>query len=68
MPVRVQLSTTVTEKGQPRDLNLAAIDPGAEGVPGSLRRALRRMVFRPAFADCQVPDESTFEKEVFYLP
>ena len=68
VPVRVQLSTTVTEKGQPRDLNLAAIDPGAEGVPGSLRRALRRMVFRPAFADCQVPDESTFEKQVFYLP
>ena len=68
VPVPVELSTTVTERGQPRDLDLAAVDPEAEGLPGSLRRALRRMVFRPAFANCQEPAESMLEMELFYLP
>ena len=68
VPVSVELSTTVTERGQPRDLDLAALEPEAEGVPGSLRRALRRMVFRPAFANCQDPAESMLEMKLFYLP
>ena len=68
VPVSVELSTTVTERGQPRDLDLAALEPEAEGVPGSLRRALRRMVFRPAFANCQDPAESILEMKLFYLP
>ena len=68
VPVSVELSTTVTERGQPRDLDLAALEPEAEGVPGSLRRALRHMVFRPAFANCQDPAESMLEMKLFYLP
>ena len=68
LPVTVELSTTVTERGQPRDLDLAVLEPEAEGVPGSLRRALRRMVFRPAFANCQDPAESMLEMKLFYLP
>ena len=68
VPVSVELSTTVTERGQPRDLDLAALEPEAEGVPGSLKRALRNMVFRPAFANCQDPAESMLEMKLFYLP
>ena len=68
VPVSVELSTTVTERGQPRDLDLAALEPEAEGVPGSLKRALRNMVFRPAFANCQDPAESILEMKLFYLP
>ena len=68
VPIPVVLATTVTARGQPRDLELAAAEPGAENVPGSLRRALRRMVFRPAFANCQDPAESMLELKLFYLP
>ena len=68
VPIPVVLATTVTARGQPRDLDLAAAEPGAENVPGSLRRALRRMVFRPAFANCQEPAESMLELKLFYLP
>lgn len=67
-PVPVQLSTTVTERGQPRDLRLHSAEPSTQDIPGSLRRALRRMVFRPVFADCRDPVESVIEMKLFYLP
>ena len=67
-PVLVQLSTTVTNKGKPRDLELHAVESTKKNIPGSLRRSLRNMVFRPVFADCHNPLESVMEMELFYLP
>ena len=66
-PIAVQLSTTVTERGQTQSLTLEAAQPTGEEIPGSLRRALRRMIFRPAFADCLTPVESDLELDLFYF-
>ena len=66
-PIAVTLAATVTERGQAQNLTLAAAQPAVEEIPGSLRRALRRMVFRPAFTDCQAPVESDLEMDLFYF-
>lgn len=67
-PVPVQLSLTVTERGQPRDVVLELVGSGAgEAPPGRVRRSIRRMVFRPALDDCSDATDSQLNMDLMFL-
>ena len=65
-PVVVKLTTTVTERGQSRDLTLDVVSPRLR-KSGGLRRALRRMMFPAGIRGCRNPVESTLEIYSIYL-
>ena len=66
MPLDVSL--TVTEKGRPVDMNFSLPAAGVDTDPPSrVRRAMRSMVFRPAFVSCSEPVETELTLELAYI-
>ena len=66
MPLDVSL--TVTEKGRPVDMNFSLPAAGVDTDPPSrVRRAMRSMVFRPAFVSCSEPVETELKLELAYF-
>ena len=67
-PVPVRLALTVTERGQPRDVDVQLVDgEDGEAPPGRVRRAVRRMIFRPALDECSDPTDSELNMDVVFL-
>ena len=67
-PVPVHLALTVTERGQPRDVDVQLVDgEDGEAPPGRVRRAVRRMIFRPALDECSDPTDSQLNMDVVFL-
>lgn len=67
-PVPVMVSLSVTDRGRPTDLEFSL--PGAPNEaspPGAVRRAMRNMVFRPAFISCEEMVGSTLELDLVYI-
>jgi len=66
MPLDVSL--TVTERGRPVDMNFSLPAAGVDTDPPSrVRRAMRSMVFRPAFVSCSEPVETELKLELAYI-
>ena len=67
--VPVNASLIVTEKGRARDLEIELPHAESEGdrPPGRIRRAMRAMLYRPAFDDCDDPMESELELDLIYV-
>jgi hypothetical protein len=65
--IPLDVSLTVTERGRPVDMKLSLPAAGVDAdPPGRVRRAIRSMVFRPAFASCSEPMESELKLELAY--
>jgi len=66
--IPLDVSLTVTERGKPVDLTfrLPAAGPDAD-PPSRVRRAMRSMVFRPAFVSCSEPVEAELKLELAYI-
>ena len=67
--VSVNVSLIVTDKGRARDLEIELAHAESEGdrPPGRIRRAMRGMSYRPAFADCIDPVDSQLELDLIYV-
>ncbi len=67
-PVPMVVNLSVTERGRPTDL--AFFLPHAAGgasPPSAVRRAMRNMVFRPAFVSCAEIVSSTLELDLVFF-
>ena len=66
--IPLDVSLTVTEKGKPIDINFNLPTAGADArPPGRVRRAMRSMVYRPAFMACSEPVERELKLELAYI-
>jgi hypothetical protein len=66
--IPLDVSLTVTERGKPVDLTFRLPAAGADADPPSrVRRAMRSMVFRPAFVSCSEPVETELKLELAYV-
>ena len=66
-PIPVRLTLKVSERGQPLDIELTALDAESAGVPSALRRSMRKMRYRPALDECKEPIETVLEMDLVYL-
>ena len=66
-PIPVRLSLKVSERGQPSDIELTALDAESANVPSGLRRSMRNTRYRPAFDKCIEPIETVLEMDLVYL-
>ena len=58
----------MTEKGKPVDLKFSVPAAGTDtDPPGKVSRAMRSMVYRPAFVACFEPVESELMLELAYI-
>jgi len=66
--IPLDVSLTVTERGKPVDMDFSLPAAGA-GVdpPGRIRRAIRSMVYRPAFIACSEPVERELKMELAFI-
>ena len=66
--IPLDVSLIVTERGKPVDLTFRLPAAGADADPPSgVRRAMRSMVFRPAFVSCSEPVETELELELAFI-
>ena len=66
--IPLDVSLIVTERGKPVDLTFRLPAAGADAAPPSrVRRAMRSMVFRPAFVSCSEPVEAELKLELAYI-
>ena len=66
--IPLDVSLTVTERGKPIDMNFSLPAAGADAdPPGRVRRAMRSMVYRPAFMACSEPVERELKLELAYI-
>ena len=66
--IPIDVSLIVTERGKPVDLTFRLPAAGADAdSPSRVRRAMRSMVFRPAFVSCSEPVETELELELAYI-
>ena len=66
--IPLDVSLTVTERGKPVDMNFSLPMAGADAdPPGRVRRAMRSMVYRPAFMACSEPVERELKMELAYI-
>jgi len=66
--IPLDVSLTVTETGKPVDINFSLPSAGADAhPPGWVRRAMRSMVYRPAFVTCSEPVERDLKLELAYI-
>jgi hypothetical protein len=66
MPLDVSL--TVTERGRPVDINFSLPAAGVDaGPPSRVSRAMRSIVFRPAFVSCSEPVETELKLELAFI-
>ena len=62
------VSLIVTERGKPVDMDFSLPMAGADAdPPGRVRRAMRSMVYRPAFIACSEPVERELKMELAYI-
>ena len=66
--IPLDVSLTVTDRGKPVDMNFSLPGAGADAdPPGRIRRAMRNMVYRPAFVACSEPVERELKLELAYI-
>jgi tetratricopeptide (TPR) repeat protein len=66
--IPLDVSLTVTERGKPVDMNFSLPAAGADAdPPGRIRRAMRSMVYRPAFMACSEPVERELQLELAFV-
>ena len=66
--IPLDMSLTVTERGRPVDMNFSLPSAGVDADPPSrVRRAMRSMVFRPAFVSCSEPVETELKLELAFI-
>ena len=66
--IPLDVSLTVTERGKPVDMDFSLPTAGADAdPPGRIRRAMRSMVYRPAFMACSEPVERELKLELAYI-
>ena len=66
--IPLDVSLTVTERGKPVDMDFSLPTAGADAdPPGRVRRAMRSMVYRPAFMACSEPVERELKMELAYI-
>jgi len=66
--IPLDVSLTVTDRGKPVDMNFSLPAGGTDAdPPGRIRRAMRSMVYRPAFVACSEPVERELELELAYI-
>ena len=66
--IPLDVSLTVTERGRPVDMDFSLPTAGADAdPPGRIRRAMRSMVYRPAFMACSEPVERELKLELAYI-
>ncbi len=66
--IPLDVSLTVTERGKPLDMDFSLPTAAADAdPPGRVRRAMRSMVYRPAFMACSEPVERELKMELAYI-
>ena len=67
-PVPIVVNLGVTDRGRPTELKYS-LPNAADGAspPGVVRRAMRNMVFRPAFVSCAEIVSSTLELDLVFV-
>ena len=66
--IPLDVSLTVTERGKPVDMDFSLPTAGADAdPPGRVRRAMRGMVYRPAFMACSEPVERELKMELAFI-
>ena len=66
--IPLDVSLTVTERGKPLDMAFSLPTAAADAdPPGRVRRAMRSMVYRPAFMACSEPVERKLKMELTYI-
>ena len=66
--IPLDVSLTVTERGKPVDMDFSLPTAGADAdPPGRVRRAMRSMVYRPAFMACSEPVKRDLKLELAYI-
>ncbi len=66
--IPLDVSLTVTERGKPLDMEFSLPTAAADAdPPGRVRRAMRSMVYRPAFMACSEPVERELKMELAYI-
>ena len=67
-PVPLVVNLSVTDRGRPTDLEFSLPHAaGGASPPGAVRRAMRNMVFRPAFVSCTEIVSSTVELDLVFV-
>ena len=66
--IPLDVSLTVSDRGKPVDMNFSLPAAGVDAdPPGRIRRAMRSMVYRPAFVACSEPVERELKLELAYV-